>query len=42
MQAATRPEIMEILTDIFRDVFDMPSLELHDNMTAADVDNWDS
>jgi acyl carrier protein len=42
MQAATRPEIIEILTDVFREVFDTPSLTLRDDMTAADVENWDS
>lgn len=42
MQAATRPEIIEILTEVFREVFDTPSLTLRDDMTAADVENWDS
>ncbi len=27
---------------IFRDVFDDPALALRDDMTAADVDGWDS
>lgn len=27
---------------IFREVFDDPRLELRDEMTAADVDGWDS
>lgn len=39
---ASRPEITAILTDIFRDVFDDPSIELRDGMTAADVESWDS
>src|SRR5271165_3476134 len=30
------------LTDVFRQVFDSPGLVLHDAMTAADVENWDS
>jgi acyl carrier protein len=30
------------LTSIFRDVFDDPELELRDQMTAADVEEWDS
>jgi acyl carrier protein len=30
------------LTGIFRDVFDDDSLILHENMTADDVENWDS
>jgi acyl carrier protein len=28
--------------DIFREVFDDPKLVLRDEMTAADVDGWDS
>lgn len=30
------------LTTIFRDVFDDESLALRPNLTAADVENWDS
>jgi acyl carrier protein len=30
------------LTEIFRDTFDDESIEIHDAMTAADVDEWDS
>lgn len=30
------------LTDIFRDLFNDPSLTLRDQMTAADVEGWDS
>lgn len=30
------------LTPIFREVFSDNSLELRDDMTAADVENWDS
>ena len=30
------------LTGIFRDTFDDESIEIHDAMTAADVDEWDS
>ena len=30
------------LTAIFRDTFDDESIEIHDAMTAADVDEWDS
>jgi acyl carrier protein len=39
---AKKPEIMEILTGIFRDVLDDPALVLQENTTAADVENWDS
>jgi acyl carrier protein len=35
-------EIDGQLTGIFRRLFDEPSLVLHDYMTAADVENWDS
>ena len=42
MQSASNADVMETLTGIFRDIFDNPSLVLHDAMTAADVENWDS
>ena len=42
MQPVANAEIMETLTGIFREIFDNPSLVLHDAMTAADVENWDS
>jgi acyl carrier protein len=32
----------ERVQKIFRDVFDEPGLVLQDEMTAADVDGWDS
>lgn len=35
-------QALEALTDVFRTVFDQPTLTLHDAMTAADVENWDS
>jgi acyl carrier protein len=35
-------EINEKLTDVFREVFDDDSLTLSDDMTADDVDAWDS
>jgi len=35
-------QALENLTDVFRTVFDQPNLVLHDAMTAADVENWDS
>jgi len=34
--------ITEKLTNVFREVFDDDSLVLEDNMTADDVDAWDS
>ena len=35
-------EVRRRLTEIFREIFDDESLEIHDAMTAADVDEWDS
>lgn len=37
-----RSEIVDRLTDVFQDVFDDPSIALFDEMTAADLDDWDS
>ena len=37
-----RAEIVLRLTEVFRDTFDDPGIELHDAMTAADLDDWDS
>ncbi len=38
----TRTEIVEQLTVIFREIFSEPNLELRDDMTASEVDKWDS
>lgn len=38
----TREEIVEKLTVIFREVFVESELVINDNMTADDVDRWDS
>ena len=38
----TKEEAMEALTPIFREVFDDESIELSDELTAADVEGWDS
>ena len=35
-------EVITKLTSIFREVFNDNSIELRDDMTAADVENWDS
>lgn len=35
-------EIMNKLTDVFRDLFDQPELELTASTSADDVDEWDS
>lgn len=37
-----RNEIIEKLIPIFREVFSDNSIELRDDMTASDVENWDS
>ena len=36
------PEKLATLTDIFRTIFNMPQLELRDDLTALDVPGWDS
>jgi acyl carrier protein len=35
-------EIRARLTEIFREVFDDESIEIRDEMTAKDVEEWDS
>lgn len=37
-----KPQIYSKLTAIFHEVFNNPSIVLSDNLTASDVDNWDS
>ncbi|CAM4277101.1 Carrier domain-containing protein [Novosphingobium lubricantis] len=37
-----RSEIIEQLTEIMLDVFDLDELEFHDGLSAADVEEWDS
>lgn len=37
-----RNEIVEKLTNVFHEVFNDNSIVLRDDMTAADVENWDS
>ncbi len=38
----TRIEVLEALTPVFREVLDDSALVLRENMTAADVEGWDS
>lgn len=38
----TREEVYERLTGVFRDVFDDDSIEIGDETTADDIDDWDS
>lgn len=37
-----RDIVVRRLTSVFQQTFDDPSLEIHDAMTATDVDDWDS
>ncbi|HMK03578.1 MAG TPA: acyl carrier protein [Ferruginibacter sp.] len=37
-----KEEIVKILTPVFRKVFGDKTLELTDQLTALDVENWDS
>lgn len=37
-----RAEIVDRLTTVFQDTFDDPSIALFDEMTASDLDDWDS
>lgn len=37
-----RNEVIEKITQIFRDVFGDKNIVINDEMTAADVENWDS
>jgi acyl carrier protein len=38
----TEAEILQKLNEVFRDLFDLPDLELSPEMSAADIDEWDS
>ncbi len=38
----THAEIHQQLTQVFRDIFDDPTLEISDATTANDVPDWDS
>lgn len=38
----TRPEIVEKLTDIMADVFDRDDIVFRDDLSADDVEEWDS
>ena len=38
----TREEVFEELNDIFRNNFDDDSIELNDETSSADIEDWDS
>lgn len=38
----THNEVMQRLTEIFRDVFDDDSINIYDTTTANDIEDWDS
>jgi acyl carrier protein len=37
-----KEEVRKQLNDIFANVLNRPGIELSDNMTTDDIDNWDS
>ncbi|MFN0075081.1 MAG: acyl carrier protein [Prosthecobacter sp.] len=37
-----RSNLIKLVTPIFRNVFDAPSLEVSESLSAADVEGWDS
>ena len=37
-----KEDIWKRLTDIFRDLFDDPSITIEENTTADDIEDWDS
>ncbi len=38
----TEQEIFDAVQEIFRDIFDDETIEISNEMTAADIDDWDS
>ena len=38
----TEEELYDILSEIFIDVFDLDDIQLRPNMTAMDIEEWDS
>lgn len=38
----SREEIFETLNSVFRDVFDDDTIEVNENTTADDIEDWDS
>ena len=42
MNVLTLDEILKKLEPIFQDVFDMPALVLKEELSASDIEEWDS
>lgn len=38
----TREEIFSKLNEVFQDIFDDDTITVHDQTTAADIEDWDS
>lgn len=38
----TREQVYETLNEVFRDVFDDESIEVDDDTTSDDIEDWDS
>ena len=38
----SREEVFERLDEVFQDVFDDESIEVHDETTSDDIEDWDS
>ena len=38
----TREEVFEKLNQVFRDVFDDDEIQVDDNTTSGDIEDWDS
>lgn len=38
----SKQEVMQKLQEIFREVFDDDTIEINENTTATDIDEWDS
>lgn len=38
----TRDEVFEGLNEVFQDVFDDDTIEVHEETTADDIEDWDS
>ena len=38
----TREEVYETLNGVFQDVFDDESIEVHDETTSDDIEDWES